>query len=524
MKSINRFTSVLLSALLLVAVSCNKEEEGGSEPSYTGMDITGTVTYTDGSPASGVVVSDGYTCCVTDASGKYSMKTSAFAYYIMYSIPSDVKVEIGTDGLPCFYKKLQNDVKVYDFTLTKQAVETKFRILGVGDIQVKDGTHITRYMNETQADLKEFKNNHTDMPVYAIHMGDLVANKWDLYPDIIPKLDAAITGVPMFQTIGNHDHQFPKANNIAAQRTYESYCGPVNYSFNRGDLHIVVMDDIIHSAEESSKYDGGFLPFQYEWLQQDLSHVSKDKGILLSVHIPFREYFFKEYGLGDKTGCYWTEVLTLISEYASYKIISGHVHVINNTYNHKIGTKYIQEYALGAACGAHWTSTVCYDGAPNGYGVMEYDGATLKNYYYKSTKKDAGFQMRIYYAPDFPDFEYNGDPYKWGLATLDGTYVVNIWNMTDSWTTEVFLDGQSYGSLIQKDFADACVLHYYYENTNLRGHLDSASGKRHHMYYFRPKNKGVSNFTEMKVVATDPFGNRYECTKITKDWSEFLNY
>ena len=46
------------------------------------------------------------------------------------------------------------------------------------------------------------------------------------------------------------------------------------------------------------------------------------------------------------------------------------------------------QYILGTSCGAWWHGTVCTDGAPNGYGVFEYDGTSLTNMIYKPTRYD----------------------------------------------------------------------------------------------------------------------------------------
>jgi len=49
---------------------------------------------------------------------------------------------------------------------------------------------------------------------------------------------------------------------LSAQRRYEASFGPVNYSFTRGDVHFVSMDDIIHKATGSDAYTSGFLDWQ----------------------------------------------------------------------------------------------------------------------------------------------------------------------------------------------------------------------------------------------------------------------
>lgn len=515
------FMTAMSLLVLVLFASCSEKGTETDKPGDGAVDkvagdvITGKICYDDGSNAEGVVVSDGYTCTITDSEGCYSIKTNANAVHISYSIPEDAAVETGgTYKLPVFFKKIGAGNKgMFDFTLKKQDVEKEFRFLAIGDIQTNKDAHIERFKKETMSELNGFAQSHKDKPLYAVHLGDITTNKWDLWTSIVPLFGEKNLGVKLFSVIGNHDHMFPMKSDLQAQRKFENEIGPVNYSFNRGDVHFICADDVIHGAKESAVYDAGFLTWQYEWIKQDLSYVSKDKHVVLCIHIPFREAFKSENGFGDHPGSYYNEVLALLAEFKGATIFSGHIHRICNTYVHTSGSKIIQEYAAGAACGGHWTSNCCFDGSPNGYEVVEFNGSGIKNLYYKATKHPESYQMRIYNAPDFPDFQETVDSkvlnLGWGLKTLTNTYVVNIWNMTDEWKTEVFLDGVSAGPLNRKDLADAYLI-YHYSTHNL-GHLDDVDGKWHHMYYFRPK----TTFTEMKVVATDPFGNKYECTKIT---------
>ena len=67
------------------------------------------------------------------------------------------------------------------------------------------------------------------------------------------------------------------------------------------------------------------------------------------------------------------EVLELLAQFDRAWIFSAHTHNNKTNYTHAVGSKKIREYILGTSCGAWWHGTVCTDGAPNGYGVFEYD-------------------------------------------------------------------------------------------------------------------------------------------------------
>lgn len=70
-------------------------------------------------------------------------------------------------------------------------------------------------------------------------------------------------GLPLFQVMGNHDNKviavskdnYTVAHDIAAQRNFEYIFGPVNYSFDRGNVHIIAMDNIISRATRIIRSD-----------------------------------------------------------------------------------------------------------------------------------------------------------------------------------------------------------------------------------------------------------------------------
>lgn len=476
--------------------------------------ITGKISYDDGKPAAGVVVTDGYSCTVTGADGTYKLPVAANAAYVYYSIPADAKVVTGgKHDLPVFYSPLSlSKTRNYDFQLARQTVEKKFRLLAIGDPQVTDSKEIQRFVRETVADIKSYVGSKGgDMATYAVTLGDIVGNKWELYPEMIPTMGCRNTGgVPVFQTIGNHDHEFPTASDALAQKTFESYVGPLNYSWNRGDVHIISMDDVRHSAKASSDYDGGFHDWQFKWLQQDLSYVDKDKTVILCVHIPFRDKFGSNFNQGSG---YYSEVLSLLAQYRNSFVIAGHTHNNVTKWDHNIGGRNIHEYVTGTACGAWWHGTICTDGAPNGYGVFEFDGPAVANHLYKATRYPENFQMRIYRATDFPAFTSpkNGNTYSWGIKTEAGRAIVNAWNADARWTFKVYEHGNELSDLRQNStsYRDMWAKYYFYMTALITS--TNYDGAYHHMYYYNIQsddlNSGASN--DIKIVATDAYGNTF---------------
>jgi len=499
-------TRYFIGGILLLALfaGCLSDSGEGDAPGGGSGDLYGYVRDASGSAIEGVVVSDGYTCTVTGADGRYAMQRHPNAYYVYYSTPADCKVEVDpSTGLPLFYQKIRKSQPQYDFTLTRQAEETKFRMLAIGDPQVTTTAQVYRFETETVADINSYVAAQTDgLPTYAITLGDIVGNKWELYPDMVKAMARSKTSVPVFQTIGNHDHEFPQVTDLSAQRRYEASFGPVNYSFTRGDVHFVSMDDIIHKATGSDAYTSGFLDWQFEWLKQDLSYVPRTCAVVLCVHIPFRGGFN---GAGET---YFDEVLELLAQFDRAWIFSAHTHNNKTNYTHAVGSKKIREYILGTSCGAWWHGTVCTDGAPNGYGVFEYDGTSLTNMIYKPTRYDETFQIRLYNGEDV----FTGGTaksWKFDLQQPKNRLMANVWNADPEWRVTLCENGvETKAMTLVTTYTDAWSVGYH---VGVLGRGDNYKSPCKHMYVAEPNDVRAA----LKVVAVDRWGNRYEQSEFT---------
>lgn len=508
-----RITHLILLAAVLM--SCEKENKldlaGITDPVY------GTILYNDGKPASGVQVSDGFTVTKTDAEGKYSIpKRNVYAQWVYYSIPADAKVETGDNGLPCFYRKLSVSDRKYDFTLTRIPVETEFRLLAIGDPQVRRSNNgIERFNNETAVDIREYvKSKSSDMPTYAVALGDLVHNEWDLYPEVTGMLSVENLSVPCFQVIGNHDHEFMASDpipDIRSQRKYEAAMGPVNYSFDRGDVHFLVLDNIVHEGKNESTCSEKISEAVMEWAKADLNSVSKEKTVVVLMHA--------QLGYASEP-----ELYDMISTFRGTRVICGHLHYLNNT-SDMVSGKVIHNNSVCTANGVDWCATVAGGGEPMGYASYEFDGGDITNYIYKATGEPESFQIRLYRPDDFPAFRYQVQSdaertYKFGVEGSD-KIVANIWNATDEWSFEVYEDGvKAAKGLESMRMYDAWSCWYFY--MVLGKNTYSYSRQSRHMYYHILENKAARN---VRVVARDPFGNSFEqdifTTREEKDYPAF---
>ena len=205
-------------------------------------DVSGTIRTVKGAPIEGVVVSDGYTVVATNAEGFYSFDRHPEASYVYYSLPAEYEVPL-RQGHPCFYKKLTDD-RVYDFVLRpmKGGVEKNFHLFFLADPQCQNLRHVHRFRSETAPDVRQMAKK-CKYNCYAISLGDIVYSEGPrnanyLMPMIKNEMAAENLGMPMFQTIGNHDCDYEPVslNNrnsnatVRLHRMFEATFGPIDYS------------------------------------------------------------------------------------------------------------------------------------------------------------------------------------------------------------------------------------------------------------------------------------------------------
>ncbi len=507
----------------------------------------------------GVAVSDGFQVVVTDKEGFYHMEPHKDSYYIFYSLPAEYKITVGGNGLPKFFTRRTSDVREYNFSLRKMegGIEKKFALFGLGDPQVSSETKLNRFKKQAVPGIAEYAKS-LDMPCYGITLGDIISNSSGSNSEAFrEKMRSAMNykhiGMPVYQVMGNHDANYYDADspveadshsstyNIKAQRTFESVYGPINYSFNRGNVHIVGMRDIVYNSQTSmADYDPGFLDSQYEWLKQDLAVVPKTKTVVLCVHIQLHGHRTSKI---NHTG----DVHKLLNEFQEAHIISGHTH-INRNEEPSSGIN-IYEHNVGTVCGTWWASNVCGDGTPNGFSVFVGGDTGFSEWYYMGynegmNKRD--YQMRLYRGNAITgakiDDNKNGVEGYYSFNFGENVILANVFNADSKWKISVYEDDEYSGDMkkitdTSATYKSELVGSYTFEDPRRikdkveaandmwvvgfhMGVLDKFSTKENkpsngswsantHMYKYKLKNKNA----KVKVVATDRFGNRYESDK-----------
>ncbi len=498
----------LCAVLVLALTACGGSDDtvadkgGDTKESATtvtpadGNDLYGVITDDAGTGVAGVTVSDGYSCVQTDARGFYQMRRNADAHFVNYSIPSGYKAQSNR-----FYKRLTSE-KRYDFTLQRLAAdEDHFLLLAIGDPQVTNNSQISRFTGETLPDIRQTLAS-TELPAYGICLGDIVNDRQEHLSAMQGLLNS--TSMPVFATPGNHDKaRLADTSKPRGNDDFEREFGPRNYSFNRGRVHIVCLDDVMFTNSED--YTAGFTDEQVEWLREDLSFVPKNRLVILFYHIPLRDADYKNR----------RAVLALLDGFAASKLMSGHTHYQQS---YAITSPIsIEERVTATACGAWWHSTVNTDGTPNGYAVYEINGTSIVDNYYKSTNYPRSYQIRLLHG----DAEFGGDYDSFGYGLGSGWIVANVWNYDPTWRVSVYEDGAYSGDMAsawQYFHTDAWAVGYHVGVENRA--KDSFAKSCFHDFVYKLKNPEA----KVEVVATDGFGNEYRQSEFTTDLTSAESY
>lgn len=509
-------TRLYVIALFFLFIACEKKagnEQGTVEYEpvvdditalNAGVDTYGKITNENGLAVEGVVVSDGLVCVQTDEKGIYQFKRHEDAQFVFYTLPSgyDVATESGGVNVPLFYKRitvLPNARVRNDFQIKKSSSShSEFALVAIGDPQPANNNEVNRFRNETIPDIVTTLSA-LGKPAVGIALGDIVADRQEL---LLPmKALLGSTDMPVYSTIGNHDKFEQTAAGIKNGNTFSNHYGPLNYSFNVGDVHFICLDNVDFTS--NSSYRGYFSNQQMDWVERNLSFVPNDKMVIVFYHIPLRAS-----NVNNKN-----RLLNLLKDYKEVHLMSGHTHY-NQNYIHTNPVQ-IYEHIHGATCGAWWRSVINGDGTPNGYAVYNISGSTIKDWYYKSVNYDKDFQMRLHRGNASFGGAYGDFAYGLGANVL----IANVWNADANWTIEVYENGLKGGNMTLSTLnRDAWSMGYHIGVLNRNP--DNYSTVTTHLYRYTIQNTSA----DIKVVAKDPFGNVYEENTITTDMTAAVSY
>ena len=393
------------------------------KPLKDGTNVYGRILDTEGNPIEGVVVSDGEQSVLTDVSGGFAMKSDfEKAHFVQISVPA--KYEIETYGnLPQFFLRIPRYAEAVraDFTLKKrEEVSDKFTLALIGNPQLNGNEKAATLLRKNiLTEIAKLQDNH----LYAIALGNLVAGNRKAFPDYVNVIKDA--KFPVFNVIGFHDYLQQNTHNSAyGSVVYENFIAPVNYSFNIGKVHFVMVDGSIYNrATERINYERGLEERTCKWLENDLKFVSKDHTIVLCCNTPL----FRNTTNFSQTKVNYPIYSKLFTEFNKVYVLSAQEN-LNYHYNYNNEKlhpyfhhlKNMEVISVARCCGQPiLNQELNNSGTPNGYMVMEIDGNNAE-WYYKSINHDRNYQMRAY-TP---------------AQSKGGWVKVTIWNHSpESWTT-----------------------------------------------------------------------------------------
>lgn len=381
-----------------------------------------------------VAVSDGQSVVRTDAEGHFELVATDAEPLVFVSLPRGHMVPLQASGAARTYQVVTPSPAgeasvVFDLTPRLDA-DDRHAFFVLADPQTENEVETGWFHAQTVPDVAAEVRALDGRPAFGVGCGDMMYDHLELFPEYERGVRAI--GLPFFQVVGNHDLDMKAYTDEGSTATFRRHFGPTYYSFEMGLVHYVVLDDV-HWLGKG--YVGYLDERQLQWLAADLALVERGRPVIVFLHIPAFCTLAPRTGL--TTPAPWQVVSNRQALYellAPFKahLMSGHTHEQEHVFEGGV-----HEHVHGAVCGAWWTGPVGTDGSPNGYGIYQVDGESLR-WRYKATGHPPAHQMRLY-PP---------------AAAAPRLLRANIWNHDPQWTTELIVDGTPRGPLTQATRVD----------------------------------------------------------------------
>ena len=515
-------------------------ETGGDTtalPDIGGMTVKGIVSC-NGAGISGVVVSDGFEVTVTDNEGKYYLPSLKKAGYVFISVPGNY--EVATEGnAPRFFHRLGSSgvIEQKDFSLTKTNND-RHVVIPMADWHLANRNNdLEQFQTNVLPDVNDTIDSYsTDgIKVYALTLGDMT---WDQYwydnrfglREYLPYMNRL--NCPVFNLMGNHDNDPYYANDWQAENKYRSIIGPTYYSFNLGQVHYVVLDDVAYLNTGASvgtigkrNYNDVVISDQMAWLKKDLATITdKSTPIIVAMHTQLYSNPSLD-GSGNQINRLslnnGSELINSLSDFSTVHVLSGHTHI-----NYSVEEESsLMEHNTAAICATWWWTGkngyagnhICKDGSPGGYGVWEMNGKNMQ-WFYKSVGYNKDYQFRSYdlntvhitasdFAPGASNAalaEYAG-PYA--RPNLNNEVLINVWGYDSQWQIEVTENGTPLDVNRIKALDPLHIISYEAKRLNAGAAPTSAFVTTETAHLFKVVASAPNSTLEIKVI--DRFGKIY---------------
>ena len=506
--------------------------------------ISGYVKDTAGNPIPGVVVSDGLNAAKTDRDGKYILPLSPEEFeprFVFVSTPAEYAAPVA-NGLPQFYKTWDEckTLSSVDFELVPITGSVdRCTLFVIGDPQIRGrgarSDRIAYYsidaMHDTFRDLRECSSS-VGRRCYGVVVGDIVSGvpaSTAHFSDY--KADCATLNFPMYNLMGNHDHNSDATTELESYQDYENNLGPRNYSFDLGGFHVVCLDDQPVKIGKGGNATG-LTDKDFQWLKNDLSHIPYNTQLIVCAHSTMfmastGHDMSKDSGVLNSSG--YSE---LLSKYAKVYHFAGHSHsMFNYVYPEDSEYRNIEVHVVPRCTGIlNLNEYIADGGSPRGFVICEIDGERITWKYHVTPYLTGENMASVPPNYDCRPWTYNGGVAYIGSSVLndshqihaydggvypDGCVYANVYMWDELWG-KVYLKvngGGQYemqrvpaGDPYMYDAANKEIIeHYnnYHEYFNVYGHR--VCSNVHHLFRVKPNEKTGTG----TIMVTDRFGQTY---------------
>jgi hypothetical protein len=328
-----------------------------------------------------VGVSNGSAIVRTDTSGNYALDV-ADGQTVFVIKPAGYALPRSANGLPAFWR---NNVpngspalnyggitpsgalpQRLDFALLPKKRANRdapLEVLVFGDPQPKDLVDVDYYRRDIVEPILA-KTPHGQLPAQlGLSLGDEVSDDLSLYP-AINRVTASLR-TPWLHVAGNHDQDEDAPDAAHATDTFRGTFGPTTLAWEEPQAAFIVLDDVVFVPGVKASYIGGLREDQFAFLQAYLSTLTKDRLVVIAVHIPF----FDAAALGAPETFRHADrerLFALLKDFPHVLLLSAHTHnqrmLLHDANDGWYGAAPLREYNVGAACGAFWSGARDADG------------------------------------------------------------------------------------------------------------------------------------------------------------------